>query len=107
MPTILKITREIEMELISKDLKNITTYLRISRILPTLPERLSYARAKKLSYEEFLELILSNEKERREARLLNLRLKKANVSNLDGYDWNTSTTYDREIVKKALYPFLY
>jgi len=100
MPTILKITKEIEMELISKDLKNITTYLRISGILPTLPERLSYARAKKLSHEEFLELILSDEKERREARLLNLRLKKANVSNLDGYDWNTSTTYDREIVKK-------
>jgi len=88
------------MELISKDLKNITTYLRISGILPTLPERFSYAKAKKLSYEEFLELILSDETERREARLLNLRLKKANVSNLASYDWNTSTTYDREIVKK-------
>ena len=67
------------MELISKDLKNITTYLRISGVLPTLPERINYAKANKLSYEEFLELILSDEAERREARLLNLRLKKANV----------------------------
>lgn len=88
------------MELISKELKNTATYLRISGILATLPERLSYAKAKKLSHEEFLELLLSDEAERREARLLNLRLKKANVSNLASYDWNTSTIYDREIVKK-------
>lgn len=88
------------MELISKDLKNITTYLRISGVLPTLPERINYAKANKLSYDEFLELILSDEAERREARLLNLRLKKANVSNLEEYNWNTSTKYDREIVKK-------
>lgn len=88
------------MELISKELKDAITYLRISGMLATLPERLSYAKAKKLSYEEFLELILSDEFERREARALNVRMNKANVSNLTSYDWNTSTVYDREIVKK-------
>jgi DNA replication protein DnaC len=88
------------MELISKELKNLMTYLRISGIAATLPERISYAKAKKLSYEEFLELILSDEFERREARALNVKIGKAGVSNLASYDWDTTTQYDRELVKK-------
>lgn len=88
------------MELVSKELKDITGYLRISGILATLPERISYARAKKLSYEEFLELILSDEFERRQARALNVKINKAGVANLASYDWDTTTQYDRELVKK-------
>ncbi len=88
------------MELVSKELKDITGYLRISGILATLPERTSYARAKKLSYEEFLELILSDEFERRQARALNVKINKAGVANLASYDWDTTTQYDRELVKK-------
>jgi len=88
------------MELISKELKNLMTYLRISGMASTLPERISYAKAKKLSYEEFLELILSDEFERREARALNVKINKAGVSNLAGYDWDTTSQYDRELVKK-------
>jgi hypothetical protein len=79
------------MELISKELKNLMTYLRISGIAATLPERISYAKAKKLSYEEFLELILSDEFERREVRALNVKIGKAGVSNLASYDWDTTT----------------
>jgi len=88
------------MEMVSKELKDVTTYLRISGIAATLPERTSYARAKKLSYEEFLELILSDEFERREARALNTKINKAGVANIASYDWNTTTQYDRELVKK-------
>ena len=88
------------MELVSKELKDITGYLRISGILATLPERTSYARAKKLSYEESLELILSDEFERRQARALNVKINKAGVANLASYDWDTTTQYDRELVKK-------
>ena len=88
------------MELISKELKDAMTYLRISGILATLPERISYAKAKKLSYEEFLELVLSDEFERREVRALNVRINKAGVANLESFDWNTTTQYDRELVKK-------
>ena len=88
------------MELVSKELKDITGYLRISGILATLPERISYAKAKKLSYEEFLELILSDEFERRQARALNVKINKAGVANLASYDWDTTTQYDRELVKK-------
>ncbi|GAH61871.1 unnamed protein product, partial [marine sediment metagenome] len=88
------------MEMVSKELKDIMVYLRISGMAATLPERISYARAKKLSYEEFLELILSDEFERREARALNTKINKAGVANIASYDWNTTTQYDRELVKK-------
>ena len=85
---------------ISKELKDLVTMLRISGMIPTFSERVSYAKAKKLSYEEFLELILSDEVERRRARALNLKMKKAGVIGLSSYDWNTTTTYDRDLVKK-------
>ena len=88
------------MEIISKELKGVTGYLRISGILATLPERVVYAKAKKLSYEEFLELVLSDEFERREARSLNVKISKAGVANLTSYNWDTTTQYDRELVKK-------
>lgn len=88
------------MQLLSKELKDSLLHLRISGILATLEERISYANVKKLSYEEFLELVLSDEFERREARSLNLKLKRAGVSSLSVYDWNTTTQYDRQLVKK-------
>jgi DNA replication protein DnaC len=88
------------MDSISKELKDAITYLRISGLLATLPERISYANAKKLSYEEFLELVLSDEFERREARALNVKINKAGVASLVSYEWNTTTQYDRELVKK-------
>ena len=88
------------MEPVSKELKDAIVNLRISGMLATLPERISYARAKKLSYEEFLELVLSDEFERREARALNVKINKAGVANLASYDWDTTTQYDRELVKK-------
>lgn len=87
---------------ISKELKDLVTILRISGMIPTLVERISYAKAKKLSHEEFLELILSDEVERRTARALNLKMKKAGVINLSSYDWNTTTSYDRDLVKKLM-----
>jgi len=88
------------MEMVSKELKGVMIYLRISGIAATLPERISYAKAKKLSYEEFLELVLSDEFERREARALNVKINKAGVANLESYNWDTTTQYDRELVKK-------
>ncbi len=83
---------------ISKDLKDAMVGLRLSGILPTLSERISYARSKKLSYEEFLEMILFDEKERRQAKLLNSKMKKAGVDqDLKDYSWDTTTQYDRSL----------
>jgi len=59
-----------------------------------------YSDSVKLSFEEFLELVLSDEVERREARALNVKINKAGVANLASYDWDTTTQYDRELVKR-------
>jgi len=85
----------------SKELKDLAKTLRLSGMIPTFCQRVSYAKAKKLSYEEFMELILSDEAERRAARSLNLKMKKAGVTGLASYDWNTTTSYDRDVSKKA------
>jgi len=47
-----------------------------------------------------LELILSDEFERREARALNVKINRAGVANLGSYNWDTTTQYNRELVKK-------
>ncbi len=47
--------------MISKDLKDALVNLRLSGIIPTLSERISYARSKKLSFEELLEIIFYDE----------------------------------------------
>jgi len=86
---------------ISKDLGDVMKALRLSGIIPTLTERISYAKSKKLSFEEFLVMILYDEKERRQARLLNTKMKKAGVDqNLEEYSWDTTTKYDRQLVRK-------
>ena len=59
---------------ISKDLKEAMVSLRLSGIVVTLAERISYARSKKLSYEEFLEIIFFDERERRQASSMRLYL---------------------------------
>ena len=80
--------------MISKELKEALVNLRLSGIIPTLAERISYAKSKKLSYEELLEVIFYDEWERRKARLLNTKMKKAGVdSNLGSYSWDTTTAF--------------
>jgi DNA replication protein DnaC len=86
---------------ISKDLEDVMKALRLSGIIPTLSDRIYYAKAKKLSFEEFLEMILYDERERRQARLLNTKMKKAGVDqDLEDYSWDTTTRYDRQLVRK-------
>ncbi len=86
---------------ISKDLAEEMVSFRLSSITVTLAERISYAKSKKLSYEEFLEIIFFDEKERRQARLLNSKMKKAGVDqDIESYSFDTTTKYDRQIVRK-------
>jgi len=89
--------------MISKELKEALVNLRLSGIIPTLAERISYAKSKKLSYDELLEVIFYDEWERRKARLLNNKMKKAGVdSNLGSYSWDTTTVYDRELTRRLM-----
>jgi DNA replication protein DnaC len=86
---------------VSKDLKEVMVALRLSGIIPTLADRISYGESKKLSFEEFLEMIFFDEKERRQARLLNSKMRKAGVDqDLKDYSWDTTTQYDRQLTRK-------
>ena len=51
---------------IQPELKTVLKRLKLSGMLPTLPDRLAYARKEKLDYLQFLELVLSDEVERRD-----------------------------------------
>ena len=85
---------------ISKELQDAMINLRLSGILPTLEQRLSYANSKKITITEFLEMIFYDELERRQSKLLNSKMKKAGVdTDLGTYDWGTTTQYDRDLVK--------
>jgi DNA replication protein DnaC len=76
--------------------------LKLGPILHTLPDRLAYARKSKLSHQEFLELVLQDEIDRREHKSLQLRIDKAGFTEertLEGFDWDAPVTFDRDRVR--------
>lgn len=84
------------------ELKHILKQLRLSGILITLTDRISYAKATKLAYMEFLELVLSDELSRRRHNSLTRRMKAASVNaeqTLERFDWDSGVSIDREMLK--------
>lgn len=76
--------------------------LRLSGIIQSLDVRLQEAQANRLSYEEFLELILSDELAVRKDRQIERRTKSAQFresKSLDAFDWDFNTS----IRKKQAY----
>jgi DNA replication protein DnaC len=64
---------------IRTEMKQVLKRLRLSGVLFTLTERVSYARGQKLSYEEFLELVLSDEIERRDQGTIERRIRQGSL----------------------------
>lgn len=87
---------------ITNELKQTLKRLRLSGLLATLPDRVAYAKGTKLSYAEFLELILNDEIQRREDTNVATRLKSALVDldqTFERFDWDAAITVDRERLK--------
>lgn len=83
-------------------LKTVLKRLRLSGILHTLPDRVVYARKVELGYDDFLELVLQDEIDRRERDSLALRLEKAKFQGdqtLEAFDWDAPITFDRDRVR--------
>lgn len=81
------------------ELRQYLKKLRLSPILDTLPERVAYAKGNKLSHLEFLEMLLSDEVERRHHGTLARRLQQAKVNLdqvLERFDWEAKITLDRD-----------
>jgi DNA replication protein DnaC len=73
------------------------------RRLVSLPERIAYARKAKLSEENFLELVLQDEIDRRDQHNLTRRLEQANFAEeqtLENFDWDAPVSFDRHRVRE-------
>lgn len=84
------------------ELKQVLKKLRLSGILFTLPERVSYARSRKLSHEELLELVLSDEIERRDQGRIERKIRQGLLDHdqtFERFEWDVPITIDREGVK--------
>jgi DNA replication protein DnaC len=86
---------------ITGELRSLLRAVKLGQLLPTLPERLTLARANSLSHAEFLELILSDEVTRRDATSAARRARAAGLDptmRLDRFDDTANITYDRAVL---------
>ncbi len=83
-------------------LKAVLKRLRLSGMLNTLIDRCAYAQKTSLPYQDFLELILQDEIDRREQVGLQLRLRRAQFEEeqtFENFDWDAPITFDRDRVR--------
>ena len=78
--------------------------LQLGPMAATRPERIALARRDQLDYASFLEIILSDEVNRRADRRLELRLLGAGFEEtcrLEDFDWSAAVTIDRRLLDAA------
>ena len=83
---------------IKPELKTVLKRMRLSPMLATLPDRVAFAREKKLDFTEFLELVLNDEAERRDQVSIQTRLRNAGFEEectLERFDWTSKIELDR------------
>src|SRR6266581_4279725 len=84
--------------LIQPELQATLKRLRLSGMLATLPDRLAFARKDKLDYTDFLQLVLSDEIERRDHKHIETRLHDAGFDEectLERFDWSAQIRIDK------------
>lgn len=84
--------------LIQAELKTVLKRLRLSGMLATLPDRLTFARKDKIDYTDFLQLVLSDEIERRDHKRIEIRLHEAGFDEectLERFDWSAQIRLDK------------
>src|SRR5437588_831414 len=85
---------------VSASLAQLLRRLKLSPVLNTLPERLSLARERKMPYQEFLEVLLSDEVERRDRGATARRARKAGLDPemiWEAWDQTAKVVFDREL----------
>ena len=83
------------------ELTPLLKWLQLGPIATTLPERITLARREQLDYASFLEIILSEEVNRRADRRIELRLQGAGFEEtcrLEDFDWTAAITLDRRLL---------
>ena len=91
---------------IDPDLVRLLKRLKLGPLVPTLPERLTLARAQQLDYVAFLTLLLADEVQRRDQQALERHLLQAGFEErvaLDGFDWASPVQLDRRQLQHIFY----
>src|SRR5439155_16325004 len=89
---------------VDPDLVRLLKRLKLGPLLPTLPERLTLARAQQLDYVAFLTLLLADEVQRRDQQALERHLAQAGFEDrvtLDGFDWTSPVQLDRRQLQQV------
>jgi DNA replication protein DnaC len=92
-------------DLISTDLKLVLRRLKLSRMLDTLPERLTLARQQQMPHQDFLLLVLSDEATRRDSQAAALHAQRAHLDptmQLERWDPTAKVTYDRMLFNELV-----
>lgn len=87
-------------EAIPSEFKAVLRRLRLSPMLETLPERIALARQKKMPYQDFLELVFSDEISRRDRISADLRARAAKLDptmRLEAWDEGSAVSFDQEL----------
>jgi DNA replication protein DnaC len=87
---------------IKQSLLAVLKRLRLSGLLPTLPDRVAHARKTKMAELDFFELVLSDEIARRDQHSLQLRVEVAGFDEqhtLEDFDWDVPVNFDRDRVR--------
>jgi len=90
-------------DVISPDLKAVLRRLKLSRMLDTLPERLTLARQQKMPHQDLLLQVLSDEATRRDSLAVTLRVQNAHLDpamRLDAWDATAKVTFDRALLNE-------
>src|SRR5436190_21627403 len=85
---------------IGADLKALLRALKLGKLLDTLPERLTLARAQQLPHADFLELLLADEVARRDTNSAALRARAAGLDpgmRLESWDTTAAVRFDQQL----------
>ncbi|MGH7895345.1 MAG: ATP-binding protein [Candidatus Binatia bacterium] len=88
-------------DLVSPELVAVLRRLKLSLILPTLPDRLTLARQQQLPHQDFLLTVLADEVSRRDSQAVALRAQKARLDpsmRLERWDDTACITFDRTLL---------
>ena len=92
-------------DVISKDLVATLKRLKLSRLLPTLPDRIALARQQKTPHQDFLLVVLQDEVSRRDSCASSLRAERANLDPrmvFEEWDPTAKVTYDQEMLNELV-----
>jgi DNA replication protein DnaC len=87
---------------VQPSLKAVLKRLKLSGLVPVLPDRAAYATKTNLSSLDFLELVLQDEIDRREQKNLDNRVGRAGFMEphtFEDFDWDAPVTFDRDRVR--------